>query len=88
MKKKHKNEPEKPKVNSKLQGFDIRINSSGEIESNFSIDELNQFLNQHVVDKKLKDRDDLDVLHESEDSDTDSGSSDDGGGDSGGGDGD
>lgn len=51
----------KPKVNPELQGFDIKINASGEIESTYSIDELNRFLDKYVVDKKLSHRDDLDV---------------------------
>jgi hypothetical protein len=39
-----------------LQGFYVRINSFGEIERSHSVEEINRFLNQHVVDKKLKDR--------------------------------
>ncbi|GAA4840085.1 hypothetical protein [Algivirga pacifica] len=66
-----KRKEKKPKVNSELEGFDIRINASGEIESTYSIDELNRFLDRTVVDKKLKDRDDLDVLREDEEDDTD-----------------
>jgi hypothetical protein len=54
-----KKSPKKPKVNSQLEGFDIRINRFGEIESSYSIDELNKFLNKNVEDKKLKDRDDI-----------------------------
>ncbi|NLR90307.1 MULTISPECIES: hypothetical protein [Flammeovirga] len=44
----------KPKVNQELEGFDIKINSAGEIESSYSIDQLNEFLNRKVYDKKLK----------------------------------
>jgi hypothetical protein len=51
-----------PKVHSDLDGFDIKVNKSGEIESTFSIDELNKFLNRNVEDKKLKDREDIDDL--------------------------
>lgn len=43
----------KPAVNPELQGFDIRINASGEIECTYSIDQLNDFLNRHVPDRKL-----------------------------------
>jgi hypothetical protein len=50
-----------PKVHEKLEGFDIKINPQGEIETTHTIDEINQFLNKQVVDKKLKDREDLDV---------------------------
>ena len=49
----------KPKVNPALEGFEIGIDSFGEIKSNLEIDKLNQFLNQNVEDKKLKDRKDL-----------------------------
>ncbi|MBT33707.1 hypothetical protein [Chondrinema litorale] len=56
--KKSKNK-QKPKVHNELDGFDIKVNSSGEIESTYSIDELNKFLNKNVEDKKLKGRDDI-----------------------------
>jgi hypothetical protein len=41
-------------VHERLTGFDIRINSFGEMESTFEIDQLNKFLNEEVKDKKLK----------------------------------
>ena len=46
----------KPNVHEELKGFDIKINSFGEMQSNFQIDHLNEFLNENVDDKKLKDR--------------------------------
>ncbi|MBX2844028.1 MAG: hypothetical protein KTR26_19815 [Flammeovirgaceae bacterium] len=49
----------KPKVHKDLEGFNITVNKSGEIESTYSIDELNKFLNKKVDDKKLRDRDDI-----------------------------
>ncbi len=52
----------KPNVNPELEGFEVNINSFGEIKSSLKIDELNQFLNKNVEDKKLKDREDLDDL--------------------------
>jgi len=63
MKKKNKENKEKksPQVNPELEGFDIRVNKFGEITSNLSIDKINEFLNRNVEDKKLKDRDDLDL---------------------------
>ncbi|MEN7547940.1 hypothetical protein AAG747_08470 [Rapidithrix thailandica] len=61
MKRQKEKNKKRPKVHPDLSGFDIKINSSGEIESTYSIDQLNQFLNKAVIDKKLKDRDDLDV---------------------------
>jgi len=49
----------KPQVNPELDGFDIHIDSFGEIKTNFKIDRINEFLNKNVDDKKLRDRDDL-----------------------------
>jgi hypothetical protein len=48
----------KPKVNPELEGFDISINSFGEIKANYDLDKLNEFLNKNVDDKKLRDRND------------------------------
>jgi hypothetical protein len=50
----------KPKTHKDLKGFDIRINEFGEIISTYSVEQLNEFLNDKVEDKKLKDRQDLD----------------------------
>jgi len=61
MAKKPKKE-ETPKVHKDLEGFQMSINSFGEISSSFSIDKLNEFLNKNVEDKKLKDREDMDDL--------------------------
>ncbi len=61
MAKKSKKE-ENPKVNPELEGFKMNINSFGEISSSFSIDKINEFLNQNVEDKKLKDRKDLEAI--------------------------
>lgn len=59
-KQKGKNPAEdKPKVNKELEGFDIKIDSFGEIQSSLPIDKINEFLNKNVDDKKLRDRDDL-----------------------------
>ncbi len=46
---------DKKKVENKdhLEGFDIKINEFGEIESNFDIDRINVFLDKNVEDKKL-----------------------------------
>jgi hypothetical protein len=43
----------KPTVHERLKGFDIRVNSFGEMESTFGIDKLNSFLNEEVKDKKI-----------------------------------
>lgn len=52
-----KNKP-KPKVHKELQGFDISIDSFGEIKSNMNIEKINAFLNENVDDKKLAERED------------------------------
>lgn len=49
-----KKKRENLKVNPQLPGFDIRINSFGEIQSNYEIDEVNKFLDKNLEDKKLK----------------------------------
>ena len=43
----------RPSFHEGLKGFDIRVNSFGEMESTFEIDKLNAFLNKEVHDKKL-----------------------------------
>lgn len=52
-----KNKP-KPRVHKELQGFDISIDSFGEIRSNMNIEKINAFLNENVDDKKLAERQD------------------------------
>ena len=42
--------------NKNLPGFDIRINSFGEVQSTYNIDEVNEFLNKNLADKKLKNK--------------------------------
>ena len=56
----------KSEISKKLKGFDIKIDSFGEIKSNMKIDEINKFLNKTVDDKKLRDREDLDEIKEEE----------------------
>lgn len=53
-----------PKVNPQLEGFDVRIDSFGEIKSNLGIDKINEFLNRNVDDKKLRDRNDPELKEE------------------------
>jgi hypothetical protein len=48
----------RPSFHESLKGFDIRVNSFGEMESTFEIDKLNQVLNKEVEDKKIEKRDD------------------------------
>jgi len=63
-----KSDNEKPKVNKELEGFNLKVDSYGEIKSNISIDDINSFLNKNVNDKKLKDRDKSDRLKGKSDS--------------------
>lgn len=58
---KNENKP-KPKVHKELQGFDVSIDSFGEIKTNMDIEKINQFLNQNVDDKKLAEREDYDDM--------------------------
>jgi len=55
MAKKDKN---KPQLDPALDGFNITINSFGEIRSTIDVSRLNEFLDENVADKKLVDRDD------------------------------
>ncbi|MFD2571339.1 hypothetical protein ACFSUS_11890 [Spirosoma soli] len=63
-KKTNPDESEKPRVHKELEGFDIQINSFGEITTSFDIDKINQFLNKTVDDKKLRHRTDLNLKGE------------------------
>ena len=54
-----KHKKSKPKVNPELEGFEIRIDSLGEIKSSFDIDKINRFLDNEVEDKKLIDRQEI-----------------------------
>jgi hypothetical protein len=68
---------EKPRVNPELKDFDIRVNSFGEIITSYNVDKINEFLNRHVDDKKLRDREDLHLLKNSaEDADEEENESD------------
>ena len=60
-KNKQKETRQKPKVASELEGLELNIDSFGEIQNTLSIDKINEFLNKNVDDKKLRDRDDLDL---------------------------
>ena len=60
----------KPEVHDELKGFDIKINEFGEIVSNFPIDKLNEFLDENVEDKKLKEKEEKEKkVSEDEDND-------------------
>ena len=65
-KKPNPDENDKPRVHKELEGFDIQINSFGEITTSFDIDKINQFLNKTVDDKKLRHRTDLNLKGEAD----------------------
>ena len=46
----------KKHVHEELEGFSLKVNELGQIVSNYDIDKLNEFLNENVEDKKLKER--------------------------------
>lgn len=52
----------KPRVHKDLDGFEMSIDSFGEIHSNLNIEKLNEFLDKNVDDKKLTERDDYEVI--------------------------
>ena len=52
-KKKTDKAEKKAKVHKDLEGFEIKINPLGEITSSYSIEQLNEFLDKNVYDKKL-----------------------------------
>jgi hypothetical protein len=54
MAKRVKEKVELPKVHKDLEGFDVTINSFGEIQMSYNIEKINDFLNNKVEDKKLK----------------------------------
>lgn len=58
MAKKKANAKSKAKINPDLDGLSVNINSLGEVVTSYDIDKLNQFLNENVDDKKLRDRPD------------------------------
>jgi hypothetical protein len=43
-----------PRVHKDLAGFDIEIDSFGEIKTSFDINKINEFLNREMDDKKLR----------------------------------
>ena len=56
MAKKHNSAPKTPAPKNKtgLPDFDIYINEQGHIVKNYDVNEVNEFLNQHVPDKKFE----------------------------------
>ena len=56
-KKKEVKKEELPKVHKDLEGFDISINTFGEINRSIDIEKINAFLNKNMDNKKLRNRD-------------------------------
>lgn len=52
----------KARVHQDLRGFEVSIDTFGELKSNLPIEKLNSFLNEKVDDKKLAERDDYKEL--------------------------
>ena len=48
---------DKPEVHEELKGFEINIDSLGNVVSTIKKEELNKFLDENVEDRKLKERD-------------------------------
>lgn len=48
-----KKKKDKPAVNPELTGLDVTFSNMGEIRTTLDINTLNEFLNEHVDDKKL-----------------------------------
>lgn len=42
-----------PSVHEDLKGFDIKINTFGEMQTNLQVDKINAFLNENLEDKKI-----------------------------------
>lgn len=55
MKKKLKKKTE-AKVHPELKGLDLSVNSFGQIITNVSIEKLNDFLDDKVIDRKLEEK--------------------------------
>ena len=55
----------KPKVHQELKGFEVSIDTFGELKSNLPIEKLNEFLNENVDDKKLNEREDIEEIKKS-----------------------
>ncbi|GIV36538.1 MAG: hypothetical protein KatS3mg032_0917 [Cyclobacteriaceae bacterium] len=57
-----KKKPAKPRVHKDLEGFEISIDTFGELKSNLDIEKINEFLNRNVDDKKLAERNDYEEI--------------------------
>lgn len=48
-----KQKKKEAEVHKDLKGFDISLDSFGQMTSNLSVDRLNEFLNSNINDKRL-----------------------------------
>jgi hypothetical protein len=53
MKKKPKTEKKPKAAVSPVEDIEIKVNALGQIEKNFEVEQIIQFLNENVPDKKL-----------------------------------
>jgi len=51
-----KDKSARAKINPRLEGFEVSVNTFGEVKSTLDIDKINTFLNEEVEDKKLVNR--------------------------------
>jgi hypothetical protein len=51
--KKKKEKQGKENLHKDLKGFEIQLNAFGQIETSMNIENLNEFLNKNLQDKKL-----------------------------------
>jgi len=49
-----KSKPTKANVHDQISGFNIKIDEFGQLRTNMDIDDINNFLKEKVVDKKLQ----------------------------------
>jgi len=47
---------EKPEIQDKVKGLELKINEFGEVVSSVPTEKLNEFLDDNLEDRKLKDR--------------------------------
>jgi len=57
---KKKKKKDESHVHEELKGFELKVNPFGQIESNYDMDKINEFLNERVDDKKLREHDESD----------------------------
>ncbi len=48
-----KKNSKKDRIPKEFEGLEMKINELGEIQSSFHLDQINQFLNAHLNDRKL-----------------------------------